>query len=650
MFFLALCFSLQVWAGEGIWLPIFLGQLNEAEMRSMGMKLTAEDIYSINKGSLKDAIVSFGGFCTAEVISSQGLILTNHHCGYDAIQEHSTLAHNYLEDGFWSKNRNDELPNPGLTATFIVRIEEVTEAALAGITEGMPEKDRVAAIETNLKKIRSSAKKEAWEETLIRPFFEGNRYFLFVTETYKDVRLVGAPPSSIGKFGSDTDNWVWPRHTGDFSLFRIYTAPNGRPAEYSPDNIPLIPRHSLPISLDGVAEGDFTLVFGFPGRTQEYLPSQAVAQTVETLNPTRIEIRDKTLKIMDAAMRRDAQTKIQLASQYATIANSWKKWIGESQGLKATDGVGKKLRFEAEFQARLQKDTNLKAKYGDILPTFGQVYTDLEPLAKLRDTYREVFGNCRMMQLGLMITAVTKEFDTKGETGYNDRVGRVKDALPGFFKEFVAGVDHDVFAALIEIYCRNFGDANLPEFVKGNIKKAKSYNNLADIFYGKSLLLNEKTLAEVLNMPADKATKILRKDAFFRFIEAIVQDYSANTDPKLTDVNTKLIPLQRRYMAGQIAAFPERKFYPDANSTLRVTYGKVSGFEPRDGACYTPYTYLDGVIAKYIPGDYEFDVPQKLRQLYTDKNFGQYATAEGKIPVCFMASNHTTGGAASRPK
>ncbi len=648
-FFVALCLCLRVWAGEGMWLPIFLGQLNEAEMRSMGLKLTAEDIYSINKGSLKDAIVSFGGFCTAEVISSQGLILTNHHCGYDAIQEHSTLEHNYLETGFWAMNRAEELANPGLTATFIIRIEEVTEAALVGITEGITEKDRASTIAANLKKIQASAKKEAWEEAVIRPFFEGNRYFLFVTETYKDVRLVGAPPSSIGKFGSDTDNWVWPRHTGDFSMFRIYAGADGHPAEYSTSNVPMVPRHSLPISLDGVAEGDFTMVMGFPGRTQAYLPSQAVTQTVETLNPTRIEIRDKTLKIMDVAMRSDAQTKIQLSSNYATIANAWKKWIGESQGLKATDGVGKKLRFEADFQQRLSKDTKLNTQYGDILPAFGQVYTDLAPIAKLRDTYREVFSNCKMMQLGSMVTSLAKEFDTKGEAGYNDRVARVKDGLPAFYKEFVVGVDRDIFAALMEIYARNFGDNNLPELVKANIKKAKSFHNLADNFYGKSFLLNEKALTEILSLPPAKAVKALRKDPAFRFIEALMQDYSANIDPKLADINAKLIPLQRRYMAAQIAAFPERKFFPDANSTLRVAYGKVNGFEPRDGACYTPYTYLDGVMAKYVPGDYEFDVPAKLRKLYADKDFGQYATAEGKVPVCFIASNHTTGGNSGSP-
>src|SRR5687767_2644719 len=337
---LTLCLSLQIsFAGEGMWLPFLLKSLNEAEMKAMGMKMSAEDIYSVNRGSLKDAIVHFGGFCTAEVISDQGLILTNHHCGYDAIQSHSTLEKHYVKNGFWAAKHNDELPNPGLFATFIVRIEDVTEKIMDGIQDDMDAKTKQSLIDKNINLVSSNVLKEPYQAVMIRPFFEGNHYYLFITETYNDVRLVGAPPESIGKFGADTDNWVWPRHTGDFSIFRIYAGPDNKPAEYSPDNRPLKPRHFLPISLDGVDDGDFTLVFGFPGRTNQYWPSYAVDQVARVIDPARIGVRNISLGIMDKYMRTNEDVRLALASKYASLSNSWKKWIGEVQGLKSTNAV-----------------------------------------------------------------------------------------------------------------------------------------------------------------------------------------------------------------------------------------------------------------------------------------------------------------------
>ncbi len=351
-------------ADEGMWLPQLLAQLNEKQMKSMGMKISAADIYSINKGSLKDAIVSFGGFCTGEIISSKGLVLTNHHCGFGAIQDHSTLDNNYIRDGFWARNNAEEIPNKGLFVTFIVRIEDVSKKALAGVTGSMSESERQSAVDKNIAALRKEIKQESYQDNFVRAFFEGNQYFLFVTETYRDVRLVGAPPSSIGNFGKDTDNWMWPRHTGDFSMFRIYAGKDNKPAEYSPNNVPYTPKKSLNISLDGVAENDFTMVFGFPGRTMQYLHSAAVDQTVRVNDPVKIAIRDKALTVIDAFMRKDETIKIQYASKYAGISNSWKKWQGEVLGLTKTNAVAKKKAYEAAFQKRVNANPLWKEQYG----------------------------------------------------------------------------------------------------------------------------------------------------------------------------------------------------------------------------------------------------------------------------------------------
>ncbi|TAK46601.1 MAG: serine protease, partial [Saprospiraceae bacterium] len=374
-FLIALRFA--AFAIEGLWIPLLLGLLNEKEMQSMGMKMTAEDIYSVNKGSLKDAIVQFGGGCTGEIISPKGLLLTNHHCGRGQIQSHSSVEHNYLDDGFWAKTMKDELPNPGLTVTLISRIEDVTQAALLGVTDGMDKRARQSAIDKNLDKVKSEAKKETFEEVMVRPFFNGNQYFLFITVKYRDIRLVGAPPSSIGEFGKDTDNWVWPRHGGDFSMFRIYADKNNQPADYSADNVPYQPKHYLPISMDGIVEGEFTMVFGFPGRTDEYLPAAAVQQIADVLDPARIAVRDKTLSIYNAAMRADETVKIMYTSKQANLANAWKKWQGEVLGLRSTNAVQKKLDAEKEFQKVVALNPALNAKYGKLLPEFSQLYKDI---------------------------------------------------------------------------------------------------------------------------------------------------------------------------------------------------------------------------------------------------------------------------------
>jgi hypothetical protein len=636
-------------ANDGMWIPLFLKQLNEAEMKGLGMKLNAEDIYNVNKSSLKDAICQFGGGCTAELISNKGLLLTNHHCGYDAIQNHSTLEHNYLENGFWAMNQSQEIPNQGLTATFIARIEDVSDAALRGISSDMSEKDRAAAISKNIALITKGATREAWQDVFVRPFYEGNQYFMFVTETFKDVRLVGAPPSAIGKFGNDTDNWAYPRHTGDFSMFRIYADKNNRPAEYSADNVPYTPKHFLPISLDGVDKGDFTMVYGFPGRTQEYLPAVAVEQIVNKLNPAKIAIRDKTLKIMDEDMRKDPAVKIQLAARYAGISNAWKKWSGESLGLTKSKAVAKKQAYEKEFTDALATNPNWAKAYENLLGDFKRVYIDAEPYFYMRDQYRETFTNCVSLNWANNLNTLLRNFDKKDDKAFEDKRKDLQANLDEFFKEYNVQNDKKIFAALTEMYFKNINDEFLGEEAKRLEKKYKTFQELTDKTFAKTILTDKSKIAALLALPAEQLVKKLRKDPLSAFTASLYNTYDMKVNSKLADLTMQINRFQRQYMKAQMEVFEGKKrFFPDANSTLRVAYGQVNGFQPRDGVEYTPFTYLDGVMEKYIPGDYEFDVPKKLIELYEKKDYGNYGV-DGKMPVCFLGMNHTTGGNSGSP-
>ncbi|MFM9950477.1 MAG: S46 family peptidase [Saprospiraceae bacterium] len=641
--------SIFVRAGEGMWLPLLLKQLNEAEMKGMGMKMSAEDIYSVNKGSLKDAIVHFGGFCTGEIISGQGLLLTNHHCGYGQIQSHTTLENNYLQNGFWAKSQKDELPNPGLFATFIVRIEDVTEAALKGVTETMNARDRQSQIDKNLDAIRKSAVKETYEDAMIRPFFKGNQYFMFITETYRDVRLVGTPPDAIGKFGADTDNWVWPRHTGDFSLFRVYAGKDNKPAEYSPDNVPLKPRHFLPISMDGISEGDFTMVFGFPGRTDEYLPGAAVAMQADVLNPIRIGIRDISLEIIGEAMRNDPAARIQYASKQARISNSWKKWIGESQGIHATGALAKKRQYEQTFQQRVMANAAWKDAYGNILPELEALYKQIEPYAKSREYISEITAgsNIELFQIVNTMQRFLTIYKNNGNALTPKQTEQVNKFIEGFEKDYRKEVDQQIFARLMEVYFNKVKPEHLAQFAIDQITYAgKSYEGLAKTIYEKSILANPALLKS--GFTGDFAAGV-EGDYAFQFCRSIVEHYEKTVLATYNELNAKIEELQRKYMKAQMDVFADKRFYPDANSTLRVTYGKVASYEPKDAVKYTPVTYLSGVMEKYKPGDYEFDVPERLRELHAAKDYGRYAAENGQLPVCFIGSNHTTGGNSGSP-
>lgn len=644
LLFIAL-FSVSVYAQQGgMWVPSLLSGMNESEMKSLGMKMSADDIYHVNNSSLKDAIAHFNGGCTSEVISPKGLLLTNHHCGYGEIQSHSSVENDYLQDGFWAMSLAEELPNPDLEVTFIVKIEDVTQQAFEGTENLSSEAEKQAQIERNIAQIRNEYPKENWQDTSVRAFFDGNQYMLFLTETYKDIRLVGAPPSSIGKFGSDTDNWVWPRHTGDFALFRIYADKDNKPAEYSADNVPYTPKHYLPVSLDGVEEGDFTLVFGFPGQTQEYLPAVAVEQIVDVLNPARIEIRDEALKVVDSYMREDQKIKIQYASKFARIANYWKKWIGESQGLKKSNAIAHKKDLEQQFTDKV-KQTNKQAEYGDLLPQFDGLYAEIEPYALAREYFLEVaLRNAELLTVGFQLYQLENVYRSRGEQSFNDRRNNLIENLESFYKDYNAQVDREVFKKVVALY----GEKSPADLTPDSIQNI-DHEKLGDEIYDTSALTSYATLKEILTGDGETVFKKLNNDKGFRIAKDMGENYFSRIANDYERLSQEIAGLQRNYMKAQLELFPDARIFPDANSTLRVTYGKVNGYEPKDAVTYSPITYLDGVMEKYVPGDYEFDVSEKLIQLYNDKDYGVYADKNGKLPVNFIGTNHTTGGNSGSP-
>ncbi len=636
-------------AEEGMWLPQLLQSLNEKEMKRMGMKINASDIYNINKGSLKDAIVSFGGFCTAEVISDKGLLLTNHHCGFDVIQNHSSIQNNYIRDGFWAYNHGQELKNPGLFATFIIRIDDVTTVVLKGITNSLNEKERQSLIDKNIAALKTTAQKESYQEILVRAFFEGNKYFLFVTETYRDVRLVGAPPSSIGNFGKDTDNWMWPRHTGDFSMFRIYADKNNKPAAYSPDNVPYKPKRSLNISLDGVKEGDFTMVFGFPGRTNEYLHSSAIEQIVNVSDPAKIAIRTKALGVIDGFMRKDEEIKIQYAAKYASISNAWKKWQGEILGLTKTNAVAKRKELEDSFEKIVLNKPELNMAYMGILKGLKKAYADIEPYGYARDYYSEIFSKIEILGFANQLKTLVNAYTNNGETGYNTTKPKVIEKLEELYGEYNAKVDEKLFEVLMEMYVADQKDEYVSPFFKNLLKQNENnYAKTAVAVFEKSKIYRTKDLQALLTGNAKDVVDAIKNDLAYQLTLDMQQTYNSKVSERLNAIQADINQLQRTYMQAQMDVFTQKAFYPDANSTLRVTYGNVKTYQPRDGVKYEFQSYMDGVMEKYKPGDYEFDLPKKLIDLYNKKDFGRWGV-NGRQPVCFIAANHTTGGNSGSP-
>lgn len=639
-------FALPLFAQQGgMWIPSLLEGMNENEMQNLGMKMSAEDIYSVNQSSLKDAVPHFNGGCTSEVISPQGLLLTNHHCGYGQIQSHSSVENDYLADGFWAKSKSHELANPGMTVTFIVEITDVTEQVLKDTESASSEEERQQIIEINKQKVVENSPKEEWQTNRVSTFYGGNQFMLFRVETFKDIRLVGAPPSSIGKFGSDTDNWTWPRHTGDFALFRIYADENNRPAEYSEDNVPYTPKHYLPVSLDGVEEGDFTLVFGFPGSTDEYLPAVAIEQLVETINPARIGLREVALKEQDVFMRKDKKIKIQYASKYSSIANYYKKWIGESQGMKKTGVVNIKKDQEKEFMQRVKAE-GLEDEYGSILSDFDKSYAEYEDYNLAYNLFSEAFvRNVELLRNGFQLYQLEQILNNRGKQSFNDRKDNLLKRFKSSYKDYSAQVDEKVFEKVIEYYAHE-----MPEQFISNELKQKNKADLTQEVYSSSALTSYEALEDLLKGSPKKIMKKLNKDLGYIFVKEQAEKFYTEVLPTYRNKSLEIEAIQKKYMKAIVELSPkEARIFPDANGTLRVTYGQVKGYSPKDAVYYEPVTHLEGVVEKYVPGDYEFDAPQKLLDLHANKDYGRYADKDGKMPINFIGTNHTTGGNSGSP-
>ncbi|WP_372751304.1 S46 family peptidase [Labilibaculum sp.] len=647
----------QVKADEGMWIPMLLKKYNIEDMQKAGFKLSADDIYSINKACLKDAVVGLGRegspfhhFCTGELISDEGLMVTNHHCGYGAIQNHSSLEHDYLKDGFWAMSRDEELINEGITASFLIRMEDVTSQVLDSINDDTKEEVRQKMIEKHIRKIQEAAEKDTDYRASVKAYFAGNQYFLSVYEIYKDVRLVGAPPSAIGKFGGDTDNWMWPRHTGDFSMFRIYANKNNKPASYSKENVPLKAKQSFKISLKGVNEGDFTMVFGYPGTTTEYLTSHALDLMTKVDNPHKIKIRTKKLELMRADMDASPLVRIQYSAKYAGVANSWKRWQGEIKGLQRLDAIAKKKEQEEKFELWANSSDELKNKYAGIIGEMASLYKELTPISLARNYATEAgMRGAEVIGLALKfknLASLTK----KDEDQVEDEVSKLKKSGLAFFKNYNRPTDQKLLAAMLKMYSENLSDEYLPQEIKTIRDKYKgNFEAYAAKALTKSVFADEAKMDALLTNYKLSMGKKLAKDPIFKLSSSIYFFYKSEIAPFYEQINLKTEKLQRTYMAGLMEMQKDKTFYPDANSTFRVHYGKVAGYQARNAVHYDYYTSLEGIIEKDNPEIFDYDVPQKLRDLYQEKDFGAYANSKGEMPVCFAATNHTTGGNSGSP-
>jgi hypothetical protein len=637
-------------ADEGMWIPILIEKYNIKLMQEKGFKLSAEDIYSVNKACMKDAVLIFGGGCTGEIISGEGLLITNHHCGYGQIQEHSSLEHDYLRNGFWAMSHEEELTNPGLTVTILKRMEDVTDKVLAGVTEDMAQADRDKLVGNNIADIQKKAVEGTGYRASVRPFYMGNQYFLFVNESFRDVRLVGAPPSAIGKFGGETDNWIWPRHTGDFSLFRIYANKENKPADYSSENVPYKPAYFFPISIKGVKEGDFTMVFGYPGSTNEYVPSYYIDMVKNYINPKIIDIRTKKIEIMEAAMNTDPLIRIQYSAKKSGLANSWKKWQGEILGLDKMNTIAKKQEYEAQFTRWTDGDNTRKAKYGSLLPAYKDLYASLKDYTLVNSYTNEVFNGAEAINLA---KSMKNLIDLTEKNSAEDVIKKAKDNLVAsskdFFKDYNKATDKKLFVVVMKMYGENIDSKWLvPEYVKFKTACKGDFASAADKIYEKSVFTDEAKFTAFVNGFNKSSVAKIKKDQLYLLGTNATDFIATNVRGEIIRINGEIQKLNESYMTAQMEFDKNRVFYPDANSTLRVSYGKVMGYKSKDAVYFTHYTTLKGIMEKDNPAIFDYDVPAKLKELYATKDYGRY-TQDGEVPVCFIANNHTTGGNSGSP-
>ncbi|REK32515.1 MAG: S46 family peptidase [Bacteroidetes bacterium] len=650
--FLALLISISSDATEGMWLPNLLRQYNESDMKKMGMKISADDIYNVNKNRLKDAVVHFGGGCTGEIVSAEGLLLTNHHCGYSQIQALSTIEKNYLENGYWASNPSEELPCEGLTASFIIEIKDFSQVMLS-LSAGIPEdklSDKIKQLSDSIEKANVSG---THYKGSLRSFYHGNQYFLFITEVFRDVRLVGAPPSSIGNFGGDTDNWMWPRHTGDFAYFRIYSGKDNKPADYSKDNVPFKPRKHFVINAGGVKEGDFTMVFGFPGRTQSYIHSSALETIYTQSNPDRIRIRAERLGVWQQRMEQNDVIELKYSSKYKSLTNHYKKWKGENLGMKKFNALAMKVKEENAFRAWTNADPGRKSRYDGILEELADVQMQLRPYIRYMDYYTEALTGVEIYgiasRLKNLVDHISRDSVDANET---DRLlKKTKSDLEAFFKNYDAETDRLLAQVMIKLVVAELPDSVLPAQISD--KKAmgpEAVLSYINSIYDRSFLTSKDSLMTYLESIGAGKLDSLKNDPAWKYFDEVQKKMRSTLSAEMSRLNARNFALQKKYMSGlmEMATEKNKSLYPDANSTLRVSYGKVEGFEPRDGIAYRYYTTLDGVIEKADPSSDEFKIPEKLYRLYASRDFGRFNTG-GKVNVAFLASNHTTGGNSGSP-
>ena len=632
-------------ADEGMWLPYSINGQNLADMQRLGCKLTAEQIFSFNQPSLKDAIVQFGGGCTGELISPEGLLLTNHHCGLSYVQAHASVEHDYLQDGFWARSKDQELPNEGLSVSFLTYIEDVTEAVLKGVTDNMSEGDRAKKIEDNCKAMEKERKGNRNVEVEIVPFYHGNQYILFVYDVYKDVRLVACPPWGIGKFGADTDNWTWPRHKGDFCIFRVYTAPDGSPAEYSKNNVPMKSKHYLPISLKGVQPGDYTMILGYPGSTDRYSYSGAVKNIIELEGPAVVDCRTTKLEQYRKHMDADPAVFIQYASKQASVSNYWKYYIGQVKQLQRNKVVEKRMEQEKEFRQWAAQDKDRNAKYKGIFDEMDRYWNHQNQYTKALIYHREAgWRGGEAVTFALRFRALNNAIEQKAAPMDNIKAyaQRMKGDIQDFFKDYDKALDRDVTIALLNLFYKDVNPEQLPAVIKKvGDKSHGDFTAFVDNAFAKSVLVDPDKLNAWLENP-----KSLSKDPIYALMYSILESYW-DLGEKADEVNCKRA--DRLYMQGLMEMQKDRNFYPDANFTMRLTYGSVQDCKPSDAITYNYITTLDGVMAKYKPGNWEFDVPKDLIKLWENHDYGRYADENGNLVVNFITTNDITGGNSGSP-
>ncbi len=660
LLFVAVFMMLGSRADEGMWIPSLIGK-NYDEMVRLGLKLSKQDLYDINHSSMKDAILQFGGGCTAEMISANGLLLTNHHCGYDAIANLSTVDRNLLDNGFWAHSISEELPAQGVTALFLQRIDDVTDKVMKAVGTATGE-EYTKKLEAIRKEIEEGAAEKGKFVANVKDYFNGNQFFLLIYKRYTDVRLVGTPPKSLGKFGGDTDNWMWPRHTSDFSMFRVYADDKNEPKPYAATNVPYHPKKFLPVSIKGVQEGDYAMIFGYPGRTNRYEVSYGVDLAVNVTNPAIVACRDLRLAIIKKHMDADKSVYLKLTSSYSRIANYWKYYIGQTEQLKRLNVVESKRANEAEF-VKWQRANNKDAA---LLASFAKMYSDYTPYAKHAVYYNECF---RASAIARMASALKPLYDAyernQGKTLAPDTLKKyttmAQNGYRANLKEFDLGTEKDLLAQMTELYYKNVPADQLPDiytkviFNKENQVKCKgkdccftgkTYAEYAEYVCKHTFIIDSNKFNDFLKAPSFEK---LKKDEAVVYAMSYAKNYATNYQPKVEAFAAKKTDLTREYLAQKMAQSGGKNLYPDANSTMRVTYGKVKSYSPQDGVHFKYYTTLDGLMAKYKAGDDEFDAPKELVTLYKNKDYGRYADADGTLHTCFITNNDITGGNSGSP-